>query len=268
MSAANEMNDDWDEPMAAERMFGMEPPGGDEVEARLLEYGAARLSPAPESVRRMRAAIVVHAAGAAALRDVAAGSLTERHGWRVLARAEPPVDRRTAFRMRRRVASMLLAAAVAIGSAAAVFAATPGSALYPTRLWVEGLTLPAAGDARVVVQVDHLQQRLNEAASAAGGGDLGGVAAALAAYRAELIAALGDAGEDPEKLARLNEALRVHVVTLQTLEGAVPADAAPAVHATIDAGHTAVHQIETKVTPTALPTAPPPANPAGRPSKH
>jgi hypothetical protein len=246
-------------------------PVGDEVEARLAAYAAARLSPNPAAVGRMRAALMVHAAGAAALRDVAEGSLSASRGWRVIARPAPAtmwVPRRP--RLRRRAAALLLAATLSAGGAAAVLAATPGSLLYPTRIWFEDVTLPASSDARVDVRVDHLEQRVHEATSAAGGGNADAVAVALEAYRRELLAALRDAGNDPEQLAKLRAALGLPVAALEALGRQAPAGAGDAVDAAIDASNTAVHEIEKKVAPapatTPNPTPATKPTPAGEPT--
>lgn len=230
----------------------------DEIEARLQAYAAARLSPAPDVVARMRAAVVAQAAGAAALRDVERGpAALAGPGHAIRRRLDSPIS----WLLRpRRAAALLLAATVAVGSTAAVFGATPGSALYGTRLWLEGVTLPASSDARAAAQVGRLAERLQEAQKAANGGDPNAVAAALAAYQDEVAAALRDAGQDSDRLARLHAALGVHVVALQTLESAAPADAAPAIDAAIDASHAAAGQIEAK-------TQTPPPAPTPRPAR-
>jgi hypothetical protein len=236
----------------------------DEIEARLQAYADARLSPSPEVASRMRTAIVARAAGAQALREIGRGPI-------MLAGTSHPGSQRRgspiSWLLRpRRVAALVLAATVAVGSTAAVVGATPGNALYGARLWLEGLTLPASSDARAAAQVGQLAQRVQEAENAAKGGDPNAVAAALGAYQDEIGAALRDAGEDSDRLARLHAALGVHVVALQTLESAAPAGAAPAINAAIDASHQAVKQIEAKTqTPPPAPTPPPPPTP--RPSR-
>jgi hypothetical protein len=230
----------------------------DEIEARLRAYADARLSPSPEAVDRMRAAIVARAAGAEALHE------TERDPARRAGLTHGDARRLGSpiswFLRPRRAAALVLAATVAIGSTAAVFGATPGSALYGTRLWLESLSLPASSDARAAAQVGQLAQRLQEAQNAAKGGDPNAVAAALDAYQDEVAAALQDAGEDSDRLARLNAALGIHVVALQTLASSAPAGAAPAIDAAIDASHQAVKQIEAK-------TQTPPPAPTPRPSR-
>ncbi len=208
----------------------------DEIEARLRAYAEARLSPSPEAVDRMRAAIMARAAGAEALRE------TERALARISWLLRP-----------RRAAALVLAATVAIGSTAAVFGATPGSALYGTRLWLEGLTLPSSSDARAAAQVGQLAQRLQEAQNAANGGDPAAVSAALDAYQDEVAAAVRDAGGDANRLARLEAALGIHVAALEALQSTAPAAAAPAIVAALDASHTTVKQIQAKTPPSPTP---------------
>ena len=118
----------------------------DEMEQRLRAYADARLSPTPEAVERMRAAIVARAAGGRAMRD------GQRRTGAVVGPAWWPIRSRRAI-------GALLAASLTLGSTAAVFGATPGSPLYGTRLWLELLTLPQSGDARLDAQVAQLDQR-------------------------------------------------------------------------------------------------------------
>jgi hypothetical protein len=117
----------------------------------------------------------------------------------------------------------------------------------------EGLTLPSSSDARAAAQVGQLAQRLQEAQNAAQGGDPNAVAAALDAYQAEVAAAVRDAGGDPNRLARLEAALGIHLATLESLQGTAPAAAAPAIEAALNASHTAVKQIQAKTPPSPAP---------------
>src|SRR5207248_4351466 len=110
--------------------------------------------------------------------------------------------------------------------------------------WIEAALLPAQGDARAAAHVESLEQRVEDAEHAAGGGDPNGVAAALAAYRAEIDAALRDAGGDPERLAQLRSALKVHLLLLQQLEQDAPAGAQNAIHQAINDSRAATKEID------------------------
>src|SRR5207302_5981967 len=108
--------------------------GYDELDWRLETYAAARLTPSPDAVRRLRRAVVARAADVAAVREFEARRLAEEAVRRRL-RHRGALDWITASR--RRGAAALLAASLAVGSAGAVFGANPGSPFYPTRVWVE-----------------------------------------------------------------------------------------------------------------------------------
>ncbi len=230
----------------------------DEMEQRLRAYADARLPPSPEAVERMRAAIIARAAVPAATRGLRRPSAaTLRGGW---------------WPMRsRRAVGALLAASLSLGSAAAVFAATPGSPLYVTRLWLESLTLPASGDARVAAQVEQLDQRDAEVEQASLTNDAGAVTAALAAFDTELVQAVRDAGNDPSKLAHLEAVLQKHIVVLQGVEAKAPPSAVDAIEAAIAASSKALQQIEAKLQglPQATPPihTPPPHPTPGRPDR-
>jgi hypothetical protein len=236
----------------------------DEMEQRLRAYADARLSPTPEAVERMRAAIVARAAGASAMRDVrrSSGAVVHRSWWPIRSR---------------RAVGALLAASLTVGSAAAVFGATPGSPLYGTRLWLETLTLPVAGDARIDAQVVQLDQRDTEVEQASVAHDAGAVTAALAAFDAEMATAVRDAGNDASKLAHLEAVLRKHIVVLQGVLAKAPASAVPAIEAAITASSKALAQIEAKLKQLPPPTpghTPPPhptpdaTKPAKTPAPH
>jgi len=213
----------------------------DEMERRLRAYAAARLSPTPEAVERMRAAIVARASGATAMRGV------QRRSGVVVGRSWWPIRSR-------RAVGALLAASLTVGSAAAVFAATPGSPLYGTRLWLDALTLPQSGDARIDAQVVQLDQRDAEVQEASSAQDASAVAAALAAFDEEMATAIGDAGNDPSKLAHLEAVLQKHIAVLQGVLAKAPASAIPAIENAITASSKALAQIEAK-----LKQLPPPA---------
>ena len=206
----------------------------DEMEQRLRAYADARLSPTPEAVERMRAAIVARAAGGAAMRDGQRGSGA------MIGRASWPIRSRRAI-------GALLAASLTLGSAAAVFGATPGSPLYGTRLWLEALTLPQSGDARLDAQVAQLDQRDAEVELASSGQDAAGVTAALAAFDEEMAAAVRDAGSDPSKLAHLETVLQKHITVLEGVLDRAPAAAVPAIEGAITASSKALALIEAKL---------------------
>jgi hypothetical protein len=206
----------------------------DEMEQRLRAYADARLSPTPAAVERMRVAIVARAAGATAMRDV------ERRSGAVVRPSWWPIRSR-------RAVGALLAASLTVGSAAAVFGATPGSPLYGTRLWLEALTLPQSGEARIDAQVMQLDQRDLELEQASSAQDAAAVTAALAAFDEELAAAVRDAGNDPSKLAHLEAVLQKHITVLQGVLADAPAAALPAIEAAITASSKAVAQIEARL---------------------
>lgn len=244
------MNDD---PM------NQDPTAMDEMEQRLRTYADARLSPSPEAVERMRSAIVARAAGAAAMRDVQrrSGTIVRRSWWPIRSR---------------RAVGALLAASLTVGSAAAVFAATPGSPLYGTRLWLEALTLPQSGVARLDAQVGQLDQRDAELEQASSAKDTAAVTAALAAFDDELATAIRDAGDDPSKLAHLQTVLQKHLAVLRDVLANAPASAVPAIEGAITASSKALAQIEARLQQLPPPTprhtpAPHPTPDATKPDK-
>ncbi len=215
----------------------------DEMEQRLRAYADARLSPTPEAVERMRAAIIARAAVSGATRGVRRPSAALLRWWPMRSR---------------RAVGALLAASLTVGSAAAVFAATPGSPLYATRLWLETLTLPASGDARVAAQVEQLDQRDAEVEQASLANDAGAVTAALAAFDMEMAQAVRDAGDDASKLAHLEAVLQKHLAVLQGVEAKVPPSAVGAIEAAIVTSSKLLQQIEAKLQ--GLPQATPPGH--------
>jgi hypothetical protein len=234
--------------------------GYKELDWRLQTYASARLTASPDSVRRMRNAVVTRATDLAAIRayeeqrrlieEAERRRLRNRglFGW---VRATP-----------RRGAGAFLAACLVFGTTAGVAAASPGTPLYTARLWLEAAMLPAQPDARSAAHVDLLEQRVEDAEHAAGGGDPLGVQAALAAYQAEMAQAILDAGGDPDRLARLQQAIDVHLLLLQQLEKDVPADAQNAVHQAINDSREAQKDIDRAVgKPTTAPTPAPPPQP-------
>ncbi len=230
--------------------------GYDELDWRLETYAAARLTPSPDAVRRMRKAVVLRAADLAAIRQFEAERL-----------AAEEERRRNSHRgmsgwlgLHRRASAALLAASMTFASVAAVFAASPGSPLYGTRVWFQTVFLPNSVDARVAAHVDLLEQQVEDAEHAAGGGDPAAVQAALQAYIAELQSAIADAQGDPVRLAELQHALQVHLLLLQQLEDNAPAGAQNVIHQAINDNRKAARDLQGANgggKPTPAPTAAP-----------
>jgi hypothetical protein len=193
----------------------------DDIERRLASYAAARLELPPEAAARMRVAIV---AAARARRG-------DRPGLIRLARR------------RRWTAALLLAAALTATLGGAALGASPGSPLYGLRLWVENATLPAEANARADAQLELLDERLKEAQAASVAGNGNAVAAALAAYRAEIEALLATADGDDLRLAKLEAALGTHLVVLEVLSTRVPEQARDAIANAIDKSSKAVDRV-------------------------
>lgn len=205
----------------------------DQVEDLLVAYADARLTPRGPVLARMRAAVVEQAVASAAAADDPRLALDPR------ARARWISPRLLAPR---RAFALGMAAALTLGTTAAVLAAPPDSPLYATRVAVEAAFLPSNADARLASHEDHLSQRLAEAAAAAANGNRVGLEAALAAYQAEVDVAVADLGDDPDRLARLEEILGKHVAVLQALEAQVPSEAA--IEHAIDVSQKAVQKLQ------------------------
>jgi hypothetical protein len=206
-------------------------PRNDQLADLLKAYAEARLSPKSPVLARIRGEVVAQAAK------------------RAIAEQQLEADRARPIAIhpwRRRAIALGLAATVTVGSAAAVFAAPPGSPLYATRLFLETATLPTNPNARSDAHAHLLEQRLGEAQGAAARADGAAVAAAIAAYNAEVQAAIADLGDDPDQLARLELELGRHVAALQALEALVPSQAAGAVNGAIEAGQKAVKRVQDK----------------------
>lgn len=156
---------------------------------------------------------------------------------------EPPAPVQRGRWVRRGFAA-LLAAGLLLGGAVAVSAAPPDSPLYDTRLLLEDLTLPAAASERAEARVAALQERIKEARGAANGKNGKAVAAALKAYRAAMKDALEEAGDDPTALARLYEALGLHVEALEAIDAESGGDAQGAVDNALEDSQNAVTEIE------------------------
>lgn len=237
--------------------------GDDELDWRLHAYIAARLSPSPDASRRMRNAVMARAADAAAIRAFEAERLALQEAQRRQAQQGISGFLRL---YTRRGAAAFLAASMVFGSSVAVLAATPSSPLYGARIWLETAFLPASGDARSAAHVTLLEVRVEDAEHAAGGGDPNGVAAALAAYQAEIDAAITDANGDPARLAALQHAIDVHLLLLEQLANDAPAGAQNAIHAAINDSRKATRQIDNggKTAATPAPTPAQPGDGGGR----
>jgi len=141
-----------------------------EIERRLDVFARARLSPDPQAVARARARVMREAR----LHFEAA---------RIAAHVAPAVAMANRRPLARRIAMPLLAASLWIGVAVgSVAAAQAGGPLYPTRLWLENVTLPTAIADRTAAELARLDARLGDAMTGASRGDAAAVAAALDAY--------------------------------------------------------------------------------------
>jgi hypothetical protein len=96
-------------------------------------------------------------------------------------------------------------------------AAKAGGPLYPTRLWLESVTVPASGGARVESDLLRLDDRIAEALGAANSGDRDAVAAALEAYAGIANDATTSTADDATLIARVERALARHQAVLSAL---------------------------------------------------
>ena len=244
--------------------FDRDPAALDEIEDLLAAYADARLSPSGPVLARMRAQAIRDAS----LQRPAAAAADQR---RVSEKVEPPRWALPWMRLPRRAFALGLAATLMLGTSAAVLAAAPGSPLYGARVAIEGAFLPAQVDERLASHELHLDERLAEAQAAAARGDLGGLAAALAAYRAEVDAAVADIGDEAARLAHLEAELARHTALLRAIAATLPAE--PTLDYAIDASQKATTRLKDKGAakpavapdggkPTAVPEVPNP--PQGR----
>lgn len=194
--------------------FEPEYPSIEQVVDLLEAYADARLSPRGALLARMRRQVMAEAAA----RDAATESAR-------LQAAIDAVERQRSWgrlHLQRRVAAVGMAAALTFGTSAAVLAAPPGSPFYNARVTIEQAFLPSRTDERVAAHERLLAERLAEAEAAVAKGDTAALAAALAAYRAEVDAAVADVGLDPALLAHLEAELARHTATLQELATSLP----------------------------------------------
>lgn len=173
-----------------------------EIERRLEAFARARLSPDPQVTARTRARV---------MRDARLRHDAARDAGRA-AVVIPLVTRRPTIR---RLAMPILAASMWLGIAVgSVAAAQAGGPLYPTRLWIEQATLPAAGSARMTAEIARLETRLADALTAAARGDSSAVAAALAAYDSIAFETIAGANGDANLEALVAAALDRHRAVL------------------------------------------------------
>jgi hypothetical protein len=201
--------------------------GGDlQIEQRLDAYARVRLSPTDRASARMRARVMREA------------RLAMATPWSSTTSAATSIDAaRTRRRgaLVRRGAGLLLAAALSLAVAGgAMAAAQAGGPLYPTRIWLETITLPANGAARADADLVRLESRIQEVAAAAGRGDHAAVAAALRAYQEIADEALLAASGDEAVTDRLRNALGRHLAVLEAVAGKVPPQASEAINRNID----------------------------------
>jgi hypothetical protein len=199
--------------------------GGDlEIEQRLDAFARVRLSPTERASARMRARVMREARLA-----IAAPT------W---SRTTPAsIDHARVLRggLARRGAGLLLAAGLTLAVAGGAMAASQaGGPLYPTRMWLETVTLPAAGAARTDADIVRLESRMEEVIAAARRGDRTAVAAALLAYEEIADEALLAAGGDAAAIERLRIALDRHVAVLQAVAAKVSPQASEAIGRNID----------------------------------
>ena len=206
----------------------------DRLEDLLDAYADARLMLRGPVLSRIRANVLAQAAlaSAAAIRRP------------VLAEPPPPSRWAVSSPFHRRALAFGFAAMLTIGTSAAVFAAPPGSLFYNARVYIETLALPAQVDARLAGHEQLLTERIAEAEAAAGRGDAPGLAAALAAYQAEVDAATADVGNDVARLAHLEEMLAKHTAVLTTLATELPEQSS--IEHAIDTSSKAIANLQAK----------------------
>jgi hypothetical protein len=188
----------------------------DQIEDLLEAYADARLAPTGPVLARMRKHVMAQAAQMAAA-DAVARQLAEH--------ASRPRFALPRFLPRRAVA-LGMAAAMTLGTSAAVLAAPPGSPFYNARVAIEVAFLPTQLDARLASHEQHLQDRIAEAEAAAARGDVVALEAALAAYDAEIESAFADLGDNANGLNHFEAAMASHVAKLQALAARLPNETA------------------------------------------
>lgn len=210
----------------------------DQIEDLLEAYADARLAPRGPVLRRMRAAVLAQAAANAAVqRRVTESGTPRRSRWAV-----------PNLHLPRRAFAFGMAAALTLGTSAAVMAAPPGSPFFNARVMIETAMLPSQSDARLASHEQHLDEWLAQAEAAAARGDVAALEAALAAYQAEVDSVVGDIGDDAARLAHLQEVLAKHVAKLEDLAARLTNETASnnAVEHAIAANEKAVKKLQDK----------------------
>lgn len=231
----------------------------DHVEGLLEAYADARLTPSGPVLARIRASVMAQAAATAAI------SAAER-------RAGEDAELTTArwrlpqLQGPRRAFALGLAATLTLGTGAAVLAAPPGSPFYEARVAIEAALAPTQVDARLAAREEHLAQLVAAAQAAAASGDPVALATALAAYAAEVDAAVNDVGDAAARLAHLEEVLAKHVAVLTALQVEVP-DAA-SIDRAIESSQKAVEKIREKSKGSGGRPANVPTGPGNQPSRN
>jgi hypothetical protein len=213
----------------------------DRLEDLLDAYADARLAPKSAVLARIRANVLAQAAAAVATTAAAnrlrlVESPASRPRWSL-----PP-------RFSRAVFGLGFAAALMLGTTAAVLAAPPGSAFYNARVFLETIALPTQADARLARHEELIQERLDEAMAAATRGDTTAMAAALVAYQSEVDAATAEIGSDPDRLAHLEEELAKHTVVLTSLAAQLPEQTS--IEHAIDVSSSAITKLQGREQPT------------------
>jgi hypothetical protein len=198
----------------------------DAVEDLLEAYADARLAPRKPVLARMRTAVMAEAASRGALR-----AAEERQAAAALAVEAAPrgrfgLPRLTLASLARPAFALGFAGLLAISTATAITAASPGSPLYLARVGLEQVFLPTQIDARFASHEQHLDERLAEAEAAAAIGDSVALEAALAAYQDEVDQTLADIGDDYGRLEHFQAVLERHVAKLTALSISLPTEVA------------------------------------------
>ena len=187
------------------------------LEDLLDAYCDTRLMPRGAVLSRIRTVVLAEATAAAPATTDAAVATTRT-------RSVPAPMFVGSFRPRFARAAFTLgfAAALTLGTAAAVLASPPGSLFYNARVYLETALLPTQQDPRFEGHERLLDERFAEAEAAANRNDPVALAAALAAYQAEVDASSADAGNELSRLAHLQEVLAKHSAALTVLAERLP----------------------------------------------
>ena len=239
----------------------------DELTRRLEAYAEARLSPELSATIRMRARVMTAAHRQAALARADADRAVAQATIAAVAQAD-----RTRRASWRRPLTALLAAGLTLGvGVGSVAASQAGGPLYGVRIWAETLTLPNEANARAQAELQRLESRLAEAATASAAGDTVAADAALEAYAAIVNEATEDVGNDVSAAATLESGVRSNIDVLTVLVGRVPNDAArDAIQRAIDRSDSALDKMHGKpnsTSPAVDPTKSPKPERTANPNK-